>query len=831
MDKIRLGTLLTLLALTCAGTALGATVWRSPFGAAYSVAVNSADGTVWAATGGSVMHLTAAGDIISQTDGFYQPRSLAVNPTDGSCWVADDHILPIGAGQTEYGAVVHLAADGTEVWRNADFSHPTSVAVYPTDGSCWVTDGVGAHHLAADGTLLQYRGGSGFQSVAVDPTDGTAWVADAWHGTVRQFLPDGTEHEYGGDLIFAGSVAVNPADGSCWVADYGSAISGQPGDSSVSHYSAIGALLWRGGDLRAAASLAVDPTDGSVWVVDMHGAAELPYNSLLVHLAANGTELWRGAEHPGSTSDPYGDPYDRSVAVAPSGGPVWVADSWGAQVIRLDRTGTEQRFGPPFAHPLSIAVSLPDGSCWVGGGARLGDPRGALVHLSPIGLAVLWTGLQEMAVTSIAVDPSDGSCWAAAHTGDQPSQVIHVSREGLELWRGDFGYVQALAVNPSDGSCWIADTYPYMENGAVVHLSAEGVELWRGAFPVPVAVAVDPTDGSCRVAAAGADQVLNLAADGSELWRHAFPGEEFAWDLAVNPTDGSCWVAAGDLALLSAGGGELWRGRISDQGSDAVAVDPWDGSCWARASISGSPYERVYRVQTDGRIVERVTGFLSGHDSAWHPIISVNPRDGSCWVADEYHGQVVHLNAGCAPFRDVPCDYWALAYILACYNAGLVNGYGDYTYRPEQTVSRAAMAVYVARALAGGDALVPSGPSTASFPDVATTYWAFKYVEYCHDQGVVGGYADGYRPEEIVNRAQMAVYVARALAGGDSGVPAGPGTATFPDVSTTHWAFKYVEYCKAQGVVGGYPDGTYHPNEAVNRAQMAVYVARAFGLV
>jgi hypothetical protein len=49
-------------------------------------------------------------------------------------------------------------------------------------------------------------------------------------------------------------------------------------------------------------------------------------------------------------------------------------------------------------------------------------------------------------------------------------------------------------------------------------------------------------------------------------------------------------------------------------------------------------------------------------------------------------------------FRDVTPDFWAYAYIEACYNAGIVAGYLDETYRPTQPVDRAQMAVYVQRA-------------------------------------------------------------------------------------------------------------------------------------
>jgi PKD repeat protein/Tol biopolymer transport system component len=183
-------------------------------------------------------------------------------------------------------------------------------------------------------------------------------------------------------------------------------------------------------------------------------------------------------------------------------------------------------------------------------------------------------------------------------------------------------------------------------------------------------------------------------------------------------------------------------------------------------------------------------------------------------------------------FSDLPLapKQWALDYIFACAQADLVGGYEDGTYRPDLPVTRDAMAVYIARALAGGDAAVPVGPSTATFTDMPTDHWAYRYVEYAVDQGVVGGYGSLYRPTVTVTRDAMAVFVARAMCGGESGLPSAPPTAFFSDVPTDHWAFRYVEYCHDEGVVGGYGDGTYRPLLAVTRDAMAVYVQRAFDL-
>jgi len=110
-------------------------------------------------------------------------------------------------------------------------------------------------------------------------------------------------------------------------------------------------------------------------------------------------------------------------------------------------------------------------------------------------------------------------------------------------------------------------------------------------------------------------------------------------------------------------------------------------------------------------------------------------------------------------------------------------------------------------------------------------------VQYAVSKGVVKGYSDGtYKPTDQVDRGQMSVFIARAIAtptdGADLVNYTPPATATFPDVPTSFWAYKYVEYIAQPtiGITKGYPDGDYHPEYVCTRDQMAVYVARAFKL-
>jgi hypothetical protein len=185
-----------------------------------------------------------------------------------------------------------------------------------------------------------------------------------------------------------------------------------------------------------------------------------------------------------------------------------------------------------------------------------------------------------------------------------------------------------------------------------------------------------------------------------------------------------------------------------------------------------------------------------------------------------------------ATFGDVGNDYWAFEHVEACVGSGIVDGYPDGLYHSEVAVTRDQMAVYVSRALAGGDANVPEAGSDPTFSDVLEDHWAYGYVEYAAQQQVVRGFSDGlYRPGLELDRGQMAVYIARSIAGSDDAVPSPTGAPSFEDVPDTFWSCRHVEYCVSQGVVAGYEDGLYHPELTVTRDQMAVYVSRAFGLL
>jgi len=174
-------------------------------------------------------------------------------------------------------------------------------------------------------------------------------------------------------------------------------------------------------------------------------------------------------------------------------------------------------------------------------------------------------------------------------------------------------------------------------------------------------------------------------------------------------------------------------------------------------------------------------------------------------------------------FPDVPWEHWAVYYVEAIYDAGLTTGYPDGTYRPQNPVTRAEMAVFL---LKGMGITPPALDGSHPFSDISG-HWAEAWIEELYDQGITGGYPDGtYRPENQVTRAEMAIFLLKGI-----GVtpPASDGSHPFSDIAG-HWAEIFIEELYDQGITGGYPDGTYRPQNQVTRAEMAVFLVKTFNL-
>jgi hypothetical protein len=184
-------------------------------------------------------------------------------------------------------------------------------------------------------------------------------------------------------------------------------------------------------------------------------------------------------------------------------------------------------------------------------------------------------------------------------------------------------------------------------------------------------------------------------------------------------------------------------------------------------------------------------------------------------------------------FADVPFDYWARDFIERLYSAGITGGcaLNPLRYCPEAPVTRAQMAVFLERGVHGSSYTPPAVGDSTGFGDVANDYWAAAWIKQLSADGITSGCGSGnYCPESPVTRAQMAVFLLRSKYGAFYAPPAVGDATGFMDVSSTYWAGAWIKQLVTEGITAGCGNGNYCPEAPVTRAQMAVFLVRAFNL-
>jgi hypothetical protein len=152
-------------------------------------------------------------------------------------------------------------------------------------------------------------------------------------------------------------------------------------------------------------------------------------------------------------------------------------------------------------------------------------------------------------------------------------------------------------------------------------------------------------------------------------------------------------------------------------------------------------------------------------------------------------------------------------------------------YCPEQSVTRAQMAVFLLRGRYGSSYTPPPVGSGTGFGDVPADYWSAAFIKQLAAEGITSGCGGGnYCPEQPVTRAQMAVFLLKAKYGaGYTPPPVGSGTG-FGDVPPDYWAGAFIKQLVAEAITAGCGSGNYCPEQSVTRAQMAVFLVKTFNL-
>jgi hypothetical protein len=143
------------------------------------------------------------------------------------------------------------------------------------------------------------------------------------------------------------------------------------------------------------------------------------------------------------------------------------------------------------------------------------------------------------------------------------------------------------------------------------------------------------------------------------------------------------------------------------------------------------------------------------------------------------------------------------------------------------------MAAFLERAKRGpGYAFTATG---TVFADVPQTHWAAKYIEQLSTDGITAGCATAplrFCPDAPITRAQMAPFLLKGRYGSTFNAGTASGTL-FTDVARAHSMAAWIERLYGYQVTLGCTTTPrqYCPEWSVTRAQMAIFLVRAFGLV
>jgi hypothetical protein len=218
-------------------------------------------------------------------------------------------------------------------------------------------------------------------------------------------------------------------------------------------------------------------------------------------------------------------------------------------------------------------------------------------------------------------------------------------------------------------------------------------------------------------------------------------------------------------------------------------------------------------------------------------------------------------------FKDVSASHWASRYVKGALDMGLVNGYPNGTFKPNNMITRTEGVVVLTRfgelPVENQTALV-AGP----YPDVKASFWASPFIASARASGLLDYIGDNnFEPRRELTRAEaieilaktnygkmrtdnlfdwtvgfvpepsapaLAAYspvagqragaVGRPLPGRGAVVPQ---IADFSDVRDDYWANNSIKYLATAGIISGYPDGSFKPNRVVTRAELASLLVKA----
>lgn len=183
------------------------------------------------------------------------------------------------------------------------------------------------------------------------------------------------------------------------------------------------------------------------------------------------------------------------------------------------------------------------------------------------------------------------------------------------------------------------------------------------------------------------------------------------------------------------------------------------------------------------------------------------------------------------PFKDVTMDNPNFQAIVALKEKGIISGYPDGTFKPNQVVNRAEALKMIygiedLKTWSAVDGAIFGGATVdVPFTDIDKNAWYFEYLQRAMNDGVVKGYPDNtFKPEQTVNTVENLKMLMEhtflrvdpeALEEQKEILPA------FSDVANDSWYARYVSYAREKGVISADASNKLYPSAGMTRGKLA----------
>ena len=300
------------------------------------------------------------------------------------------------------------------------------------------------------------------------------------------------------------------------------------------------------------------------------------------------------------------------------------------------------------------------------------------------------------------------------------------------------------------------------------------------------------------------------------------PSYDFALDsaLAALPGVHTAFQQEGDRVTVYV---TLRTGTLTDNGSLALGTLSTTGTAFTVTGLSGVKLLGSDSGELEGGAMVGTGGQTSGgsgstaDENQW--AIQVDRPTGGTLTASRSQaasGRTITLTA-------VPDEGYVLREVTAVTSAGKslsLSKEKDGTYTFSMPAARVTVSAVFVSEDQGEIAEEP-----LPFTDVASDAWYGQAGAYVYRQGLMGGTAqDRVSPDLTTNRAMLVTILYRL-----AGSPAVDGGSAFTDVSGGDWFASGVAWASANGIVTGYGDGRFGPNDPITREQMAAILYRYAG--